>query len=422
MSRLWPRSLFARTAWLIAGALAFFSLIAWAALVWTTLIPAAEATARVLAEKAKAGAAAHESGVALPEGVELSNSRALPDSRRRLDVSLSLYLSHLRKQLQADIPGSQVEIARGVIPTEIWVQMQGVPDRWFVLKWQVARPETPVAMGAVVLAGALLSLLGAALFARRLTSPLAALVEVTQQVGQGQSVEVDTDSGPTEVRSLAVAFQGMSHRLAELNEQRELMLAGLSHDLRSPLARMRVAVDLLDSSDTALREQITVDVEEVDRIVGEFLHYVRAGYRETPTIACADEIVRDSIAHYLRDADLHAELDAPEPRLLPVDSVRRVVANLVQNAFEYGKAPVTVRTSLRTGELLISVEDRGEGISAHDWRHAIQPFHRLRAAPGTGHSGLGLATVERLVRAARGTLESRQTQGGFVVDVTLATS
>jgi two-component system osmolarity sensor histidine kinase EnvZ len=300
--------------------------------------------------------------------------------------------------------------------------MQQVPNRWFVLKWQFSRPETPAAMGAVVLAGALLSLLGAALFARRLTSPLAALVEVTQQVGQGQSVEVDTDSGPTEVRSLAVAFQGMSHRLAELNEQRELMLAGLSHDLRSPLARMRVAVDLLDSSDTALREQITVDVEEVDRIVGEFLHYVRAGYRETPTIACADEIVRDSIAHYLRDADLHAELDAPEPRLLPVDSVRRVVANLVQNAFEYGKAPVTVRTTLRTGELLISVEDRGEGISAQDWRHAIQPFHRLRAAPGTGHSGLGLATVERLVRAARGTLESRQTRGGFVVDVTLATS
>jgi two-component system osmolarity sensor histidine kinase EnvZ len=333
-----------------------------------------------------------------------------------------LYLSRLRRQLQADIPGSQVVIARSAIPTEIWIRMQQVPDRWFVLKWQVSRPETPVAMGAVVLAGALLSLLAAALFARRLTSPLAALVDVTQQVGHGQIVEVDTDSGPTEVRSLAIAFQGMSHRLTELNEQRELMLAGLSHDLRSPLARMRVAVDLLDCSDAALREQITVDVEEVDRIVGEFLHYVRAGYRETPTLACADEIVRDSIAAYLRDADLHTQLGAPEPRLLPVDSVRRVVANLVQNAFEYGQAPVTVRTSLRARELLISVEDRGQGISAQDWQQAIQPFHRLRAAPGTGHSGLGLATVERLVRAARGTLASRQTQGGFVVDVTLATA
>jgi signal transduction histidine kinase len=68
------------------------------------------------------------------------------------------------------------------------------------------------------------------------------------------------------------------------------------------------------------------------------------------------------------------------------------------------------------------VEDCGPGISAQDWQQAIQPFHRLRATPGTGHSGLGLATVERLIRAAQGTLASRQTPGGFVVDVTLTTS
>lgn len=157
-------------------------------------------------------------------------------------------------------------------------------------------------------------------------------------------------------------------------------------------------------------------------MVGQLMHYVRAGYRETPSLACADEIVRDSVAPYLRDGALHTELSASGPRVLPVDSVRRVVANLVQNAFEYGRAPVTVRTSLRARELLISVEDRGPGISVQDWHHAIQPFHRLRATPGTGHSGLGLATVERLVRAAQGTLVGRQTPGGFVVEVTLTIS
>jgi two-component system osmolarity sensor histidine kinase EnvZ len=212
----------------------------------------------------------------------------------------------------------------------------------------------------------------------------------------------------------------MSQRLIELDERRELMLAGLSHDLRSPLARMRVAVDLLESSDPDLIGQITTDVEEIDRMVGQFLHYVRAGYRETPARANADEIVRDSLGHYLRTGDLNVELNATGSRLLPVESVRRVVINLVQNAFEHGQTPVTVRTLLRSGELLISVEDCGQGISVQEWQEAIRPFHQLRAAPAAGHSGLGLATVQRLVRAAQGRLAGRQIQGGFVVDATFA--
>jgi two-component system osmolarity sensor histidine kinase EnvZ len=417
VSRFWPRGLFARTAMLITCALVFFSLIAWAALVWTTLIPAAEVTAHVLSQKAALAAQSYTSGMPLPDGVQVRDDASIPQRLRREGFSLRLYLNRLRSQLQADMPGSRVVVV-GVMPTELWIRMAQVPDRWFVLKWQVARPGTPLAMGGVVLAGGLLSLVAAAVFARRLAAPLAALVEATRRVGDGEVVTVDASSGPSEVRSLAVAFQAMSQRLVELDERRELMLAGLSHDLRSPLARMRVAVDLLESPDPNLIGQITTDVEEIDRIVGQFLHYVRAGYRETPALASADEIVRDSLGHYLRTGELTVELNATGSRLLPVESVRRVVINLVQNAFEHGQAPVTVRTLLRPGELLISVEDCGQGISVQEWEQAIRPFHQLRAAPAAGHSGLGLATVQRLVRAAQGTLVGRQIQGGFVVDAT----
>ena len=417
-----PRSLFASTFLLITCALAFFSLIAWSAFVWTTVIPAAEATAHVLAQRATLALTAYRAGTPLPEGVEVSSDANFPQSRRRLEFSLSLYLVHLRKQIKEDLPGSEVVIARTVMPTELWIHSPQVPERWFMLKWQVARRETPLAMGALVLVAGLLSLVAAALFARRLTAPLAALVEATGRVGQGEVVSLDTQSGPSEVRSLAVAFQAMSHRLAELDEQRELMLAGLSHDLRSPLARMRVAVDLLESADAHLLGQITTDVEEIDRMVGQFLHYVRAGYQEVSQQACADDVIRSSVEPYLRNGELRLELNATEPCLLPVESVRRVVTNLVQNACEYGRAPVTVRTLLRPGDLLISVEDCGPGISTQEWQQAIRPFHRLRATPGAGHSGLGLATVERLVHAARGTLVGRQRPGGFVVEVTFAAS
>jgi len=422
MSRWWPRSLFARTALLIAATVVLFSLICWAAIVWTTIIPAAEATAHVLAQRANTAIIASRSGAHLPQNVEIRTSEPAPEDRQRREFSFSLYLNHLRAQLQTDLPGSQIYVARTAMPAEVWIRPLELQGRWVVLHWQIARPETPLAIGAVVLIGALLVLTGAAIFARRLTAPLAALVEATQRLAEGEHVAVNTASGPSEVRSLAVAFQSMSHRLAELDEQRELMLAGISHDLRSPLARVRVALELLNTHDTELVDQMTLDIGEIDRMVGQLLHYVRAGYRETPVRACLDEIVRDSISHYRNDGQLRVELNAAEPHLLAVESVRRVVLNLVQNAFEYGRAPVTVRTDLRPGELLLSVEDKGQGLSEQEWQEAIRPFRRLRATPGAGHTGLGLATVERLVQACRGKLTSTRTEYGFVVNVTLATN
>jgi len=418
VTRWWPGSLFARTALLIAGTLTFFALITWAGIVWTTMIPAAEVTAHVLAQRATAAVTAYQAGTPLPEGVELGALPRVPERRHHRELFVSLYLSHLRNRLEKDLPGSEVVLARTAMPTEIWVRPAQVPDRWFVLKWQIARPETPIAMAVIVVFGALVALLGAALFARRLTAPLGALAEATRRVADGERVTVSTASGPSEVRSLAAAFQAMSTRLAELDEQRELMLAGLSHDLRSPLARVRVAVELLDRSDPVLIQQMTVDVEEIDRMVAQFLHYVRAGYRENPVVACLDDVVRDSLSPYQQGGGLRSELNAIEPRLIAVDSVRRVISNLVQNAFEYGQLPVTVRTTLQPRALRISVEDRGPGVSQQNWAEAVRPFHRLRAAPGTGHSGLGLATVERLVRASQGTLEAARIDGGFIVDVT----
>jgi two-component system osmolarity sensor histidine kinase EnvZ len=407
---------------LIAATVAFFSLICWAAIVWTTIIPAAEATAHVLAQRATAAIAAYKSGAPLPQDIEFRSAPPASESRWMHEFSFSLYLNHLRTQLRRDLPGSQVFVARAAMPTRVWIRSAELPDRWLVLRWQVSRPETPAAIIVVVLTGALLVLTGAAMFARRLTAPLAALVAATDRIAQGERVMVNTTSGPSEVRSLGAAFQSMSHRLAELDEQRELMLAGLSHDLRSPLARLRVAVELLDTRDTVLTEQMAGEIEEIDRMVGQFLHYVRAGYRETPVEGCLDDIVQESLTRHHRGEKLQLDLNAAEPRLLAVESVRHVLLNLVQNALEYGQVPVTIRTRLAPGRLSISVEDSGHGIPEREWQEALRPFHRLRATPGTGHTGLGLATVERLVRACHGTVVGSLTEGGFVVNVTLATN
>jgi two-component system osmolarity sensor histidine kinase EnvZ len=273
--------------------------------------------------------------------------------------------------------------------------------------------------------GALLTLGGAAIFARRLTSPLAALVSATRHVAQGERVTIDTRSGPIEVRSLAQAFQAMTHRLAELDEQRELMLAGLSHDLRSPLARVRVALELLDPRDAALARQMIVEIEEIDGIVGQFLRYVRAGYAEAPTLVSVDDVIKSTLAYYVTERQLQLELNAPTPCLIAVDAMRHILQNLVQNAFEYGAPPIVVRSELSPALLnspsllKLSVEDHGTGLSAQEWQEALRPFKRLRTTPGSGHTGLGLAMVDRLIRACEGTLTPRRTGGKFTIEVAL---
>jgi two-component system osmolarity sensor histidine kinase EnvZ len=214
----------------------------------------------------------------------------------------------------------------------------------------------------------------------------------------------------------------MSHRLAELDEQRELMLGGISHDLRTPLARLRVAVELLGSTDSALTGEMVANIQEIDRMIGQFLQYVRSGYRETAATAPLDSIVQHALAPFADDERVRFERGAAEPRVFAVESARHAVLNLVQNALEYGRPPVTVRTSLAEVGVQIMVHDRGAGLDPAEWSQALRPFHRLRDQPGHGHTGLGLAMVERLVRVAGGELKAARGPDGFAVNVSLPAS
>lgn len=116
------------------------------------------------------------------------------------------------------------------------------------------------------------------------------------------------------------------------------------------------------------------------------------------------------------------ELHARESRVLPSDGLRQIALNLIQNALEHGRSPVRVRTQLRSDCFELAVTDAGEGLSADEWRQALEPFNRLRAQPNTGHAGLGLALVDRLVRNVGGSLEARRGAGQFTIIVTFATA
>lgn len=414
-----PRSLFGRTAVLIATTLLLFTMIAWQALVWTVVLPASTLAVEVLAQRAHTAVAARRTGQAMPQDTRFETQEPARVPWHYRGSAYATYVEAVRADLSSALNVPDVRLDRFAAPAEFWVRLPEVPDAWLVLSWRVARPKAP-AVGLFVLAvGALIVLAGAALSARRLTAPLAALADAAGAVCEGRRVHIATDAGPSEVRSLATAFASMSQRLAALDEQRELMLGGISHDLRTPLARIRVAIELLEGQPPALLDEMTASVAEMDRMIGQFLHFVRANYRETPSIARADDIVRQTLAIYGQDARLTLQLQADAPQRFAVDCLRHTLLNLVQNALDYGAAPVVVRTTLLNGALHLSVADAGAGLDPERWQEALQPFHRLDAPPSQGHSGLGLALVARLIHSCGGRLSCARRDQSFIIDAQL---
>jgi two-component system osmolarity sensor histidine kinase EnvZ len=417
-----PRSLFARTALLIACTLLAFSIIAWQAIVWTTLVPSAELASAMLTQRAAQAFTARRAGVRLPEGARFELTASETPRPRFVSLALRTYLEAVRVKLLANTGALEAHVHSFSGSAQIWLRTSAFPGEWLVLSWRIAGPRAPLAALGILGVATVLTLAAAAFSARRLTAPLAELAGAAARVAEGERVAICATSGPREVRALASAFQSMSHRLAELDEQRELMLGGISHDVRTPLARLRVAVELLGSADSALTREMVVNIEEIDRMIGQFLYYVRSGYREAATAASLDAIVTQALASLADDGRVRFERGAAEPRVFAVESARHAVLNLVQNALEYGRPPVTVSTALPAGGIQIVVHDRGAGLSPADWSQALRPFHRLRDQPGDGHTGLGLAMVERLIRVAGGELSAARASDGFAVRASLPAS
>jgi two-component system, OmpR family, osmolarity sensor histidine kinase EnvZ len=412
------QTLFGRTAALIAGALLAFSIIAWQVIVWTSLVPVAGNTAHQLAAQARDAITANDAHRPLPPDVRFVSGPP-PAPRLIRGLAFGSYLESVRTQLQRELDSPDVRISRLVAPAEVWVRVDAPSAQWLVLTWRFAGPRAPFAALTLIAGAALIVLIGAAWSARRLTAPLGELALAASQVAEGRRVDINTESGPGEVRALAIAFQAMSNRLLQVDGERELMLGGISHDLRTPLARIRVALELLENQDPALMTEMTASIEEMDRMVGQFLHYVRANYREAPTEAVLDDVVRESLAMYGADPRLGLELQAEQPRVFAVQCLRHAVLNLVANALEYGKAPVSVRTRIHTGSIELSVQDAGAGLSESQWRDALLPFHRVSAETGDGHSGLGLAMVERLISNGGGSLVAERVHDGFRITAKL---
>ena len=275
-------------------------------------------------------------------------------------------------------------------------------------------------------AALLLSLFGAWLIVYRITRPLKALQQAARQVGAGETPARLDESGPSELATVAHAFNQMSADLAQIDQDRALILAGVSHDLRTPLTRLRMGIEM--SADENLREGMTADVEEMDKTIGQFLDFARSEGGEAAQQVDLAALLLELATQYRRRG-FHVELAAsvatpatvsPAPTLeyaVPVraQALRRAISNLIDNALRYAgsEAPVELALAAAAGEFSIEVRDSGPGIPPGDVERMKRPFARLEAArSNTTGAGLGLAIVERIARSHNGRLELLPRPGG----------
>lgn len=237
----------------------------------------------------------------------------------------------------------------------------------------------------------------------RVQVPLRELEKALRQFGPSAAPSHLQASGPREVRKLAEQFNRMTDRLQEYERDRQEMLAGVAHDLRAPVTRLRLQFELENSSRKAA---MVHNLDSVDAIVDQFLLFARGAGNEALVELDMCAYLSEVTAPY-DDQGVHLTVPNTDVILsIRPNSLRRALCNLIDNALEYGAPPVTVNLVEHSDQVVLTVCDHGTGIAASDRALALRPFTRLDDARASqGHCGLGLAIVARIAEAHGSRLE-----------------
>jgi len=306
----------------------------------------------------------------------------------------------------------------------LWVSFNiGQDDFWVVIPKvhvEVHFPWQWLGWGALVL---LLSLGGGYLLAARINRPLHLLVNAANRLRNGEQPEKLPEESVTELREVSSTFNKMATALAELDAERTLILAGVSHDIRTPLARLRLAVEMLpDESCDSLKNGMIEDIADMDNIIHQFLDFVRGVEGEPSQLIDINSLLQGLHDRQSRAGrDLVVQMAATYAIPIRPLAMQRLLDNLVGNAYAYGHGQVRVASQILNDEIVISVFDNGPGIPETHLEKLLRPFERLDTArSNAGGSGLGLAIAERIAKLHHGKLELiNRPEGGLEARLTL---
>ncbi len=348
---------------------------------------------------------------------EAYQARIVPDEDRRRFVGgppQNPVLVELLERLKAEL-GPETDLRIQPRLQLLWIKLQAGDHAYWAGFQLPPRPgeDTPSRALEWSLIALVVLLASAYVFARYLARPLRELNTAVSNVGDGRLPPPLPETGPSEIASLNRGFNQMLANLRRADEDRALLLAGVSHDLRTPLARLRLGIEV-GAYDASAQEGMISDIAEMDKIIGQFLEFARDNTEVSLEPGQLNDIVASAVDRYRRAGDdvrfARGELPA---LLLRSTAMSRLIANLIDNALRYGGQPVDVTTHADARSAVVDVADRGPGIAPDQVERLKRPFTRGEPArTGAAGAGLGLAIVERIARMHGASFELLPREGG----------
>ncbi len=309
--------------------------------------------------------------------------------------------------------GRGAEVRLGLEPSPgLWVSTPQLGSLWVRFPFENFGRYEAIAFLTWLIGTPAIAFIIATVFVRQLNRPLKSLEQAAKKIGRGEQVtSLLRENTSRELHAVNRAFLQMSDDLQKVNRERALLLAGISHDLRTPLTRMRLSAELL--GDSEFSEGMVRDIEDMNAILDQFILFVRDGSDEETELGDLNEVIVEVVSQFESEGrSISTELhQLPEISLKRL-SLKRMFANLIGNAIRHGGGAVDVYSGLQSGEICVIVSDRGAGLTEQEMEELFQPFARGDQSRTTTGSGLGLAIVKRIVDMHHGRVKLRNRDGG----------
>lgn len=273
-----------------------------------------------------------------------------------------------------------------------------------------------------------LSLLGALFISGLINQPLARLTAAARAIAKGKQPAPLPERGPTEIREANRSFNQMVEDLNQIESDRAIILAGISHDLRTPITRMQLEIEMAPLSAEA-RQGMSSDIAQMDAIIGQFLDYARPADTNSFSRVDVSALLHDSAREAARLPDVSITTKITERMEISgnLTDLKRVINNLIENARRYGKtagtetAEIDIRSTVENGKSILEIADHGTGVPDAEIDRLLRPFTRMDTARGqTNGAGLGLAIVQRIVKRHGGQLHLGRGKDGRGLTVRIA--
>lgn len=343
----------------------------------------------------------------------------------------SVFQKELRKHIQSKL-GAHTKFARTVNGEDgFWLSFSIEDDQyWLRLEPERVQTDTSLQYLSWIAVTLLITLIVAAFISRRINAPLSDLSSVARQLARGNQPAPLNETGPAEIRQTYASFNQMMHDLARIDADRALILAGISHDLRTPLTRLQLEIEMAPV-DASTREAVQSDLRQMDSIIQQFLDYAKPLATSDLAMLDLSFLLNDMVKLLERDANKHVHCDIQHQVIVEASEteLRRLFNNLFQNADRYGRDPHTQQLNIdlscrreeETGWVHLIIRDHGSGAPSDDLQQLLRPFTRVdQARSQASGAGLGLAIVDRIVERHGGKIQlNTPIDGGLQVDIFL---